>query len=157
VGKVVTPDTMVRHARRIQREGGIVVFTNGIFDLLHFGHVSYLQQARQHGEALFVGVNTDGSTRRLKGPSRPLVRAADRMGILAALACVDYVTHFDEDTPADLIRRVKPDVLAKGADYKLGDIVGAKQVKAAGGKIARIKLLPGRSTSDLERRIRNMK
>ncbi len=157
MGKVVTPDTMVRHARRIQREGGIVVFTNGIFDLLHFGHVSYLQQARQHGEALFVGVNTDGSTRRLKGPSRPLVRAADRMGILAALACVDYVTHFDEDTPADLIRRVKPDVLAKGADYKLGDIVGAKQVKAAGGKIARIKLLPGRSTSDLERRIRNMK
>ena len=157
MGKVVTPDTMVRHARRIQREGGIVVFTNGIFDLLHFGHVSYLQQARQHGEALFVGVNTDGSTRRLKGPSRPLVRAADRMGILAALACVDYVTHFDEDTPADLIRRIKPDVLAKGADYKLGDIVGAKQVKAAGGKIARIKLLPGRSTSDLERRIRNMK
>lgn len=157
MGKVVTPDIMVRHARRIQREGGIVVFTNGIFDLLHFGHVSYLQKARQHGQALFVGVNTDGSTRRLKGRSRPLVRSADRMGTLAALACVDYVTHFDEDTPAELIARIKPDVLAKGADYKLADIVGARQVRAAGGKIARIKLLPGRSTTDLERRIRKMK
>ena len=157
MGKVVTPDAMVRHARRIQREGGLLVFTNGVFDLLHFGHVSYLQKAKQHGDALLIGVNSDRSTRRLKGRDRPLVTVADRMGTLAALACVDYVTHFDEDTPAELIRRIRPDVLAKGADYKVADIVGAKQVKAAGGKIARIRLLPGRSTSALERRIRRTK
>ncbi len=154
MGKVVTPDAMVRQARRIQRKGGLVVFTNGVFDLLHFGHVSYLQTARQHGHALFVGVNSDRSTRRLKGRTRPLTGVADRMGMLAALACVDYVTHFDEDTPEKLICRIKPDVLAKGSDYKVADIVGARQVKAAGGKVARIRMLPGRSTSDLERRIR---
>jgi rfaE bifunctional protein nucleotidyltransferase chain/domain len=157
VGRVVSAATMVRHARRIQREGGRVVFTNGVFDLLHFGHVSYLQKARQHGSALFIGVNSDRSTRRLKGRTRPLVGAADRMGTLAALACVDFVTQFDEDTPAELMGRIKPDVLAKGADYKLADIVGAKEVVAAGGKIARIRLLKGRSTTALERRIRRSK
>lgn len=157
MGKVVTPDAMVRQARRIQRERGLVVFTNGVFDLLHFGHVSYLQKARRHGHALFVGINSDRSTRRLKGRTRPLAGIADRMGVLAALACVDYVTHFDEDTPAELIARIKPDVLTKGADYKVADIVGARQVKAAGGKVVRIRLLPGRSTSDLERRIRRTK
>ena len=154
MGRVVSSAAMVRHARRIQREGGRVVFTNGIFDLLHYGHVSYLQKARKLGDALFVGVNTDRSTRKLKGPTRPLMKAADRMGTLAALACVDYVTPFDQLTPAELIALIKPDVLAKGADYKVADIVGAGQVIAAGGKVARIPLLKGRSTTALVKKLK---
>jgi rfaE bifunctional protein nucleotidyltransferase chain/domain len=154
MGRVVAPDAFVKAARRLQRGGGRVVFTNGVFDLLHYGHAAYLERARKLGDALFVAVNTDASTRRLKGPTRPLVPARDRTRLLAALASVDFVTTFGEDTPAGLIARVRPDVLVKGADYRPGAIVGADAVRARGGRVVRVPLLRGRSTSALIDRIR---
>jgi rfaE bifunctional protein nucleotidyltransferase chain/domain len=154
VGHVVTRAAFAQAARRIQKSGGRVVFTNGVFDLLHYGHVAYLQKARRLGDALFVAVNTDASTRKLKGAPRPLVPATDRTRTLAALACVDYVTTFSESTPAKIISEVQPDVLAKGADYELRDIVGADFVRRRGGRVARVPLLKGRSTSDLLNKIR---
>lgn len=154
MGKVVSNESFVRAARKMQRQGGRVVFTNGIFDLLHYGHVSYLQKARRLGDLLLVAVNTDRSTRRLKGPSRPLVPASDRVRVLAALECVDFVTAFDTDTPERLIERVKPDVLVKGADYKVADIAGGSGVKSRGGRVVRIPLSKGRSTSSMVAKIR---
>lgn len=154
MGKVVSNEAFVRAARGMQRRGGRVVFTNGIFDILHYGHVSYLQKARRLGDMLLVAVNTDRSTRRLKGPSRPLVPAADRVRVLAALECVDFVTAFDTDTPEQLMKRVQPDVLVKGADYKLNEILGGKEVKARGGRVVRIPLSKGRSTTNLVKKIR---
>ena len=154
MGRVLLPEGFVRAARAMQRRGGKVVFTNGVFDLMHYGHVQYLQKARRLGDALFVAVNSDRSTRRLKGPDRPLVPYRDRSAILAALECVDYVTRFDTDTPQALIEKVRPDVLVKGADYKISDIIGASAVRAHGGRVRRIPLARGRSTSALIRRIR---
>jgi D-beta-D-heptose 7-phosphate kinase/D-beta-D-heptose 1-phosphate adenosyltransferase len=154
MGRVVTPTAFTRAARQVNKAGRRVVFTNGVFDILHFGHVSYLQKARSLGDALFVGVNTDRSTRRLKGDGRPLNSLHDRMHVLAALECVDYVTSFDDDTPAALIIATAPGVLVKGADYKTREIVGADIVKANGGRVARVPLLKGRSTSRLVRKIR---
>jgi D-beta-D-heptose 7-phosphate kinase/D-beta-D-heptose 1-phosphate adenosyltransferase len=154
MGRVVSAEAFVRAARRIQRDGGAVVFTNGVFDLLHYGHVAYLQKARRLGRALFVGVNSDSSVRRLKGPARPLVSVSDRMRMLAALECVDWVTSFSEDTPERLIERVEPDVLVKGADYRQAEIVGAQRVKTRGGRVVRIPLSRGRSTSRLVERIK---
>jgi D-beta-D-heptose 7-phosphate kinase/D-beta-D-heptose 1-phosphate adenosyltransferase len=153
MGRVVPAKAFVAAARRTQQSGGRVVFTNGVFDLLHYGHVAYLERARKLGDALFVAVNSDLSVRRLKGPSRPLVPARDRTRVLAALACVDFVTTFGDDTPARLIGRVRPDVLVKGADYRLDAIVGADEVRARGGRVVRVPLLPGRSTSALVGRI----
>jgi D-beta-D-heptose 7-phosphate kinase/D-beta-D-heptose 1-phosphate adenosyltransferase len=154
MGRVVSSDAFVRAARKVQAVRGKVVFTNGVFDILHYGHVAYLQRARRLGDALLVAVNSDPSVRRLKGLSRPLVPVADRMRVLAALECVDFVTVFDEDTPERLIERVRPDVLVKGADYRLTDIVGARTVKSRGGRVVRIPLSKGRSTSRLLARIR---
>ena len=126
-----------------------VVFTNGCFDILHRGHVEYLEQARAHGDLLIVGLNTDDSVRRLKGAMRPIVPQEDRATILAALRCVDYVIYFAEDTPAHLITQVQPDVLVKGADYQINEIVGHEQVQASGGEVVRIPLTPGRATRDV--------
>jgi D-beta-D-heptose 7-phosphate kinase/D-beta-D-heptose 1-phosphate adenosyltransferase len=131
-----------------------LVFSNGVFDLLHSGHIASLEAARALGDCLVVGVNSDASVRRLKGPGRPLQREVDRARILAALRCVDAVTVFDEDTPAALIERVLPDVLVKGADYRVEQIAGAPAVLAAGGEVQLIDLEAGRSTTDLVRRIR---
>jgi D-beta-D-heptose 7-phosphate kinase/D-beta-D-heptose 1-phosphate adenosyltransferase len=125
-----------------------------VFDLLHYGHVDYLQKARRLGDALFVGVNSDRSVRRLKGPGRPLVPLHDRLHVLAALECVDAVTSFDDDTPERLIRRLGPDVLVKGADYRQDQIVGAADVRARGGRVVRVRLSVGRSTSRLIARIK---
>lgn len=130
-----------------------VVFTNGCFDLLHAGHISYLEEARDKGDVLVIGVNSDASLRRLKGETRPIIPAAQRMRLLAALECVDFIVPFDEDTPADLIKEVMPDVLAKGADYEVHQIVGADTVMDAGGKVERIPFVPGLSTSDIVKRI----
>ena len=136
-------------------EGGRVVFTNGVFDLLHVGHVSLLEAARGHGAALIVGVNSDESVRRLgKGPDRPLVPEDERARVLAALACVDCVVVFPQDTPLELIRHLRPHVLVKGADYERGDIVGADEVESWGGRVVRVPLVAGRSTSEIERRLR---
>ncbi len=128
---------------------GPVVFTNGVFDVLHRGHAALLVAARAEGGALIVGVNGDASARRLKGPERPLNRELDRAYLLAALCCVDAVVLFEEDTPAELIAALEPDVLVKGADYAPGAIVGAEVVTARGGRVVRVPLEPGFSTTGL--------
>lgn len=139
--------------RRQQR--GPVVFTNGVFDLLHVGHVTLLEAGRGEGAALVVGVNSDSSVRRLdKGAGRPAVPEAERARLLAALACVDCVVSFDADTPLALIELLRPDVLVKGADYARDQIVGADQVEGWGGRVVRVPLVKGYSTSELIARLR---
>lgn len=134
--------------------GETVVFTNGCFDLLHYGHVDYLFRAAELGTKLVVALNTDASVSKLKGPHRPLQNEASRGLVMAALACVSAVTFFEEDTPEQLIAELLPNVLVKGADYRLEEIVGAKQVLAAGGKVETVALSPGYSTSAIEARAR---
>ncbi len=136
------------------RQRGPVVFTNGVFDLLHAGHVSLLEAGRAEGDALVVGLNTDASVRRVKGPDRPFVPEGERARLLAALACVDCVVLFDEATPLALVRRLRPDVLAKGADYPRDAIVGADEVEGWGGRVVRVALVPGQSTTALLDRLR---
>jgi D-glycero-beta-D-manno-heptose 1-phosphate adenylyltransferase len=137
-----------------QQEGHTVVFTNGVFDLLHPGHVRYLQQARALGDALVVGLNSDTSVRRNKGPDRPITPQTERAEILAALACVDVVVIFDEDTPAAIIEACHPDVLVKGTDWAADRIVGRDTVEARGGRVVRIAVEPGHSTSSIVAKIR---
>ena len=132
-----------------------LVFTNGCFDILHRGHVEYLEFARSLGDALVIGLNSDESVRRLKGPSRPVNPAEDRAVVLAALEAVDYVTIFSEDTPLSLISDLLPDVLVKGGDYTPETVVGAEAVEAAGGRVVIAPLLPGRSTTNLIDRMTN--
>ena len=142
-------------ARWRERQPGPVVFTNGVFDLLHVGHVALLEAARAEGGALVVGVNSDASVRRLeKGADRPMVPERERARLLAALACVDCVVLFDEETPLALIERLHPDVLVKGADYARAAIVGADQVEAWGGRVVRVPLVSGASTTALLARLR---
>jgi len=136
-------------------QAGPVVFTNGVFDLLHVGHVTLLEAARGEGGALVVGVNGDASVRRLgKGAGRPLVPEAERARVVAALAAVDCVVLFDEDTPRQLILALRPDVLVKGADYALDQIVGAAEVTGWGGRVTSVPLVEGASTTSLARRLR---
>jgi rfaE bifunctional protein nucleotidyltransferase chain/domain len=140
--------------RETQR--GRLVFTNGVFDLLHPGHVDLLLGARGRGDALVVGLNTDASVRRLKGPDRPIRTTEDRAYILAALAMVDAVVSFDEETPLGLIRHLRPDVLVKGGDYTEASIVGAADVRGWGGEVAVVPLTPGQSTTSLVERLRGV-
>ena len=130
-----------------------IVFTNGCFDLLHLGHVDYLAKAKDLGDRLVIGVNTDASVRRLKGKFRPLQDENSRLHLLAALEVVDAVVLFDEDTPYELIKQVQPDILVKGADYKPKDIVGYDIVVSRGGKVETIEYLEGYSTTSIEQRI----
>ena len=164
----MSPDTagaasglLPEEARRIlegwRRAGEKIVFTNGVFDLLHRGHVEYLQEARALGDRLVVGINSDASVRRLKGPARPVVSAVDRAALLAALACVDLALVFEEDTPERLIREVRPDVLVKGGDWALTEIVGRGFVESCGGLVLTVPLRKGYGTSALIRRIREGK
>ena len=132
-----------------------VVFTNGVYDLVHRGHVEYLEEARALGDRLVVGMNTDASVRRLKGPSRPIVAQDDRAAVIRALACVDLVVLFDDDTPLRLIEAVQPDVLVKGADYAVADIVGREVVEARGGLVTTIAQREGLSSSAIVARIRS--
>ncbi|HEX7049453.1 MAG TPA: D-glycero-beta-D-manno-heptose 1-phosphate adenylyltransferase [Longimicrobiales bacterium] len=151
-GKILPQDALLaRHARPRDCR---IVFTNGCFDLLHRGHVEYLQAARALGDLLVVAVNTDAGVRRLKGPGRPIIPAEDRAVVLAALGCVDVVTLFDEDTPEALIAALLPDVLVKGGDYRADDVAGADAVRAAGGEVIILPFLDGRSTTDIVHRIR---
>ena len=133
----------------LRSKGGSIVFTNGVFDILHAGHVMYLEAARAMGDVLVVGMNTDESVRRIKGPTRPVNVQEDRAFVLAALRCVDHVVLFDEDTPLILITTLMPDVLVKGGDYTRETIVGADVVEANGGIVATIPLLEGRSTTGI--------
>jgi rfaE bifunctional protein nucleotidyltransferase chain/domain len=133
---------------------GRVVFTNGVFDLLHPGHVDVLLGARRAGDHLVVGLNSDDSVKRLKGPDRPVRREAERAYVLAALEMVDCVVLFEEDTPLALIRALRPDVLVKGGDYHEGTIVGAADVRAWGGEVLVIPLTPGQSTTNIIRTLR---
>lgn len=152
--RVLTREAAAAAIRRVRAEGRTVVFTNGVFDLLHPGHVRYLAQARALGDALIVGLNADDSVRRNKGPGRPITPEAERAEILAALECVDAVVIFHEDTPAEIVRALQPDVLVKGADWPADQIVGRDTVEGRGGKVVRIPLEPGHSTSSLVERIK---
>jgi D-beta-D-heptose 7-phosphate kinase/D-beta-D-heptose 1-phosphate adenosyltransferase len=151
--KIVDRAEAVAWRRRLAREGRKVVFTNGCFDLVHRGHVDLLRQARALGDALIVGVNDDASVRRLKGAARPLTPEDDRAEVLAALEMVDRVVLFHEDDPGSLIAAVVPDVLVKGDDWAHDAIVGRETVEAAGGRVERVHLTPGRSTRGLIRTV----
>lgn len=153
-GKIWNREDAGQMAATQKAAGKRIVFTNGCFDILHAGHVTYLQEAAALGDFLVVGINSDDSVKRLeKSPARPLQNEFSRTTVMAALQCVGAVIVFDEDTPLDLILAVKPDVLVKGADYKLEDIVGAKEVLAAGGEVKTLEFLPGFSTSNIEKKI----
>jgi D-beta-D-heptose 7-phosphate kinase/D-beta-D-heptose 1-phosphate adenosyltransferase len=136
-----------------RRRGEVSVFTNGCFDLMHVGHVRYLAAARRLGDLLVVGLNSDRSVRTIKGPKRPLTPEAERAEVLAALACVDFVTLFEEPDPLQLILLLEPDVLVKGGDWPEDRIIGAEPVKARGGRVVRIPLVPGASTSAIVERV----
>jgi D-beta-D-heptose 7-phosphate kinase/D-beta-D-heptose 1-phosphate adenosyltransferase len=152
--KVLPPSDLAVELDRRRRQGDRVVFTNGCFDVLHQGHVRYLQQARALGQILVVGLNSDDSVRRLKGPGRPVNAVEARAEVLAALACVDYVTVFDEDTPLGLIETLCPHVLVKGADYRPEQVVGRELVENQGGQVVLLPLVPGQSTTRLVSQIR---
>ena len=149
----VLSDEARRRIEGWRAAGERIVFTNGVFDLLHRGHVEYLEEARLLGDRLVVAVNSDVSVRRLKGAARPLVPEAERAEILAALESVDLVVLFDDDTPERVIREVAPEVLAKGGDWALDEIVGRVFVESRGGRVERIRLREGRSTSAIIERI----
>ena len=150
--KVLTWETA--GAWRVGLGSRVVVFTNGVFDLLHPGHVDVLLAARRAGDALVVAVNSDASVRRLKGPGRPVRSESERAYVIAALAMVDAVVLFDQDTPLELIRLLRPDVLVKGGDYTESTIVGADDVKARGGKVIVVPLTPGQSTTAIVEKLR---
>ena len=156
MGRVLSQEELLQLAGREGCGPRRVVFTNGCFDLLHPGHIHTLETARSLGDLLVVGVNSDRSVRSLKGPGRPLVPEAERAEILAALAAVDFVVIFDEDTPREIVARLGPDVLVKGSDWGANEIVGRAEVEEAGGRVVSIPLEPGYSTSDILKSIRSL-
>lgn len=149
MGQVSKFENITRDLASLKSQTKKIVFTNGCFDLLHVGHVRYLQEAKRLGDVLVVGVNSDASVKRLKGPSRPVQVENDRAEILAALGCVDFTVIFTEDTPEKLIQNVKPDVLVKGGDWKIEQIVGSDFVIANGGKVMSLQFVDGKSTTKL--------
>jgi rfaE bifunctional protein nucleotidyltransferase chain/domain len=153
-GRLLSRPEAAPFAEALRAAGKTVVFTNGVFDLLHPGHVRYLQQARALGDALIVGLNADSSVRRNKGPNRPINPEQERAEVLAGLESVDAVVIFDEDTPAEIIHAVQPDVLVKGADWAADQIVGRDTVEARGGRVVRMELEQGHSTTVIVDKIR---
>lgn len=151
----MTPEEMLGERQRLRAAGARLVFTNGVFDLLHIGHVRYLAQARALGDALLVAINSDRTVRELKGPARPVFDQDERAEILAALRYVDYVTIFDDVSPRSLIAELLPDVLVKGGDYQLDEIHGREEVEAAGGKVISLPFVQGASTTSLIEKIKN--
>ena len=151
--RVSSPGEAAAFAGAVRARGGRVVFTNGVFDLLHPGHIRYLRDARRLGDALIVAVNSDRSVRANKGPARPINPDDERAELLVALACVDAAVIFDEDTPHEVVSRIQPDILVKGADWGPDDIVGRDVVEARGGRVVRLELAPGHSTTDLISRV----
>jgi D-beta-D-heptose 7-phosphate kinase/D-beta-D-heptose 1-phosphate adenosyltransferase len=154
IEKILSPDKMLGERQRLRAAGARLVFTNGVFDLLHVGHVRYLAQARELGDALVVAINSDRTVRELKGPDRPVFDQAERAEILAALRHVDYVTIFDDISPRSLIAKLLPDVLVKGGDYRLDEIHGREEVEAAGGNVISLPFVEGASTTALIGRMR---
>ncbi len=153
--KVVSRDELASRVAWWRLQDRKIVFTNGCFDLLHVGHLHLLREAAREGDVLLVAVNSDDSVRRLKGKGRPLISSSERTALLAALDCVDAVVVFDEDTPRELLDEVRPDVLAKGADYAVDEVVGRNRIEQDGGKVVLIQLIPDKSTTDLVERIRS--
>jgi rfaE bifunctional protein nucleotidyltransferase chain/domain len=145
--RILSIEGMLAERERLRTAGARLVFTNGVFDLLHVGHVRYLAQARALGDALVVAINSDRTVRELKGPDRPVFDQAERAEILAGLRYVDYVVVFDEVSPRSLIKELLPDVLVKGGDYQLDEIHGREEVEAAGGKVISLPFVAGASTS----------
>ena len=152
--KIVSLSQLKPLVKRLKARGKKTVFTNGTFDLLHVGHVTYLQKAKSLGDILIVGVNSDSSVKSYKGLDRPMNSQTDRLQVLAALECVDYVVLFNEPTPLRLILQLQPDLLVKGADWKKDQIAGAREVESWGGKVKLIPLVPGRSTTRLIEKMR---
>jgi rfaE bifunctional protein nucleotidyltransferase chain/domain len=150
---VLSLEALRAEREQLRGQGRRVVFTNGCFDILHPGHVRYLQQARALGDALIVALNSDRSVRELKGPSRPILNEHERAEVMAALGCVDTVTIFDDPTPRELIAALLPDVLVKGGDWSLDTIVGREEVEAAGGQVLSLPFVEGSSTTDVIDRI----
>lgn len=142
-------DTFLHHLKNDRQSGKKIVFTNGVFDLLHRGHVEYLSKAKALGNVLIVGVNSDASVRRIKGKNRPILSESDRAFLVSMLKPVDHVVLFSEDTPAKLLEKIRPDVLVKGADYQIHEIVGRETVLGYGGRVERIALTPGWATTDI--------
>ncbi|HJT27314.1 MAG TPA: D-glycero-beta-D-manno-heptose 1-phosphate adenylyltransferase [Pyrinomonadaceae bacterium] len=154
IEKILTGQAMLAERERLRAGGKRLVFTNGVFDLLHVGHVRYLTQARALGDALVVAINSDRTVRELKGPNRPILNQAERAEILAALRVVDYVVVFDDVSPRSLIAELLPDVLVKGGDYNLDQIHGREEVEAAGGEVIPLPFVEGSSTTDLIKRMK---
>ena len=152
--KISSLDVLTARVARARRSGETIVFTNGCFDLLHIGHVRSLEEARRLGDRLVVAVNRDASVRRAKGRGRPVLPAAERIELVASLGCVDWVVGFAADTPIRLIQKVRPDVLAKGGDWALDEIVGRQLVESWGGRVVRLRQVPGRRSTDLIELIR---
>ena len=151
--KLLTLPSLQKKVRSLQRQGKKVVFTNGCFDILHVGHVRYLAAARALGDCLIIAVNSDASVRQLKGNTRPIVPHRERMEVLAALGCVDYVVLFNANTPRQVIDTLVPDILVKGGDWALEEIIGRETVERRGGKVVRINIVPGASTTGIIERI----
>jgi len=148
-----TASELKKIAEKLRKRGKKIVTTNGIFDILHIGHIRYLREAKNLGDILIVAVNSDSSTKNIKGPRRPLNNENDRAEALAALECIDYVALFNEDNPKNILEAIKPDVHVKGGDYKIEDIVEKETVEKNNGRIVLIKKVDGYSTSELIRKI----
>jgi len=153
ITKIKSLEEIVRIREKLRREGKKLVFTNGCFDILHVGHVRYLNQARAMGDALVIAVNSDRTVRQIKGEGRPVVPEMERAEILSALACVDYVFIFDDPTPQQVIDAIVPDVLVKGADWAVSEIVGRDTVEKNGGTVRNINLVEGSSTTGIITRV----
>ena len=156
MGQFLDESELMKRLSSFRSQGQKIVFTNGCFDILHVGHIRYLREARALGDVLVVGLNSDSSVRALKGESRPIQSEDERGEILAALACVDFVTLFSESTPLRLITQVKPNILVKGGDWPIEKIVGADLVQREGGKVLTLQFVPGRSTSSILQKIVNL-
>lgn len=153
--KLKSLPALSRITSKLQKKGKKIVFTNGCFDILHLGHIDYLERAKKLGDVLVVAINTDRSVKKIKGPKRPVNNQKDRAGVLSGLSSVDYVVFFGEDTPLKTIQSLKPNVLVKGGDWKISKIVGAGFVKSRGGRAKSLKFLKGRSTSALIKKIQD--
>jgi D-beta-D-heptose 7-phosphate kinase/D-beta-D-heptose 1-phosphate adenosyltransferase len=151
--KILKLSDLIQTLKGLRKSGKRIVFTNGCFDILHVGHVRYLAAARSKGDVLVLGLNSDASVKSIKPDNRPIVSQDQRAEVLAGLTCVDYITIFDEPDPLSLIRAIKPDILVKGADWEEAEIIGSDVVKTYGGKVVRVKVVPGISTSQIIQRI----